>query len=303
MSRAGGACYGPRVSNIVTRFAPSPTGHLHVGHAHSALVGWHAARSAGGRFLLRIEDIDQARCRPEFTAGILKDLAWLGLDWDGPVRIQSEHLADYRGALDRLARQGLTYPCFCTRADIQAEVARADAAPHGPDGPLYPGTCRALAPAEREARMAAGVPFALRLDVARAAAMAGPLTWHDEVAGTVTAEAASHGDVVLARKDAPTSYHLSVTVDDALQGVTLVTRGVDLFAATHVHRLLQALLDLPTPRYRHHKLLTDASGRRLAKRDRAQTLRALRDGGRLPAEVRALAGFADAISRAGGGGR
>jgi glutamyl-Q tRNA(Asp) synthetase len=291
------------VSDTVTRFAPSPTGHLHLGHAHSALVGWQAARRAGGRFLLRIEDIDLSRCRPDFTTAILEDLAWLGLDWDGPVRIQSEHLADYRDALDRLARQGLLYPCFCTRADIAAEVARADAAPHGPDGPRYPGTCRALAPAERDARMAAGAPFALRLDSARAAALVGPLSWQDDIAGTITADAACHGDVVLARKDAPTSYHLAVTVDDARQGVTLVTRGEDLFAATHVHRLLLALLGLPVPRYRHHALITDASGRRLAKRDRAQTLRALRDGGRSPKEVRALAGFADAISRAGGAGR
>jgi glutamyl-Q tRNA(Asp) synthetase len=281
------------MSEIVTRFAPSPTGHLHLGHAHSALVGWHAARDAGGRFLLRIEDIDRGRCRPEFTAGILEDLAWLGLDWDGPVRIQSEHFAEYRAALDRLAGQGLVYPCFCTRADIMAEVARADAAPHGAEGPLYPGTCRGRAAADRDARIAAGAPFALRLDAARAAALAGAQSWQDEVAGTIAADPSSHGDIVLARKDAPTSYHLAVTVDDALQGVTLVTRGADLFAATHVHRLLQALLGLPTPRYRHHPLLTDASGRRLAKRDRAMTLRRLRETGRSPGEARALAGFGD----------
>ena len=281
------------MSDVVTRFAPSPTGHLHLGHAHSALVGWQAARRAGGRFLLRIEDIDRSRCRPEFAAAIREDLAWLGLDWDGPVRIQSEHLAEYRAALDRLARQGLLYPCFCTRADIKAEVARADAAPHGPEGPLYPGTCRALAPSEREARMAAGAPFALRLDVARAVARVGPQSWQDEVAGTIATDPLSHGDVVLARKDAPTSYHLAVTVDDTLQGVTLVTRGEDLFAATHVHRLLQALLGLPTPRYRHHRLITDANGRRFAKRDRAMTLRRLRETGCSPAEARAMAGFAD----------
>ncbi len=281
------------MSDVVTRFAPSPTGHLHLGHAHSALVGWQAARRAGGRFLLRIEDIDRSRCRPEFAAAIREDLAWLGLDWDGPVRIQSEHLAEYRAALDRLARQALLYPCFCTRADIKAEVARADAAPHGPEGPLYPGTCRALAPSEREARMAAGAPFALRLDVARAVARVGPQSWQDEVAGTIAADPLSHGDVVLARKDAPTSYHLAVTVDDTLQGVTLVTRGEDLFAATHVHRLLQALLGLPTPRYRHHPLITDANGRRFAKRDRAMTLRRLRETGCSPAEARAMAGFAD----------
>jgi glutamyl-Q tRNA(Asp) synthetase len=294
------------MSDVVTRFAPSPTGHLHLGHAHSALVGWHAARDAGGRFLLRVEDIDTGRCRPEFTAAIIEDLTWLGLDWDGPVRVQSAHLADYRDALDRLARSELIYPCFCTRADIKAEMARADAAPHGPEGPLYPGTCRALAPAERESRTAAGAPFALRLDMARAVALAGPLSWHDAVAGTVAADPLSHGDVVLARKDAPTSYHLAVTVDDALQGVTLVTRGEDLFAATHVHRLLQALLGLPTPHYRHHPLLTDASGRRFAKRDRAMTLRLLRESGRAPAEVLKMAGFGDGaavITPAGAAGR
>jgi glutamyl-Q tRNA(Asp) synthetase len=279
------------MSAVVTRFAPSPTGHLHLGHAHSALVGWHAARAAGGRFLLRIEDIDGTRCRAEFTAAILDDLAWLGLDWDGAVRVQSEHLADYRAALDRLAAQGLLYPCFCTRAAIKAELDRAAAAPHGADGPLYPGTCRALAADQRAQRIAAGESFALRLDVAAALALTGPLWWEDDGTGRVAAEPASHGDVVLARKDAPTSYHLAVTVDDALQGVSLVTRGVDLFAATHVHRLLQALLRLPVPRYRHHPLLTDAQGRRLAKRDRALTLRALRAAGRSPEDVRAMAGF------------
>ncbi len=280
------------MSAVVTRFAPSPTGHLHLGHAHSALAGWSAARAAGGRFLLRIEDIDRTRCRPAYTAAILEDLAWLELDWQGPVRVQSEHFADHRAALDRLEALGVLYPCFCTRAEIRAEVARADAAPHGPEGPLYPGTCRMLAAEARAARMAGGEAFALRLDVARAAALAGALTWQDDNAGCVTADALSHGDVVLARKDTPTSYHLAVTVDDAVQGVTLVTRGEDLFAATHIHRLLQALLDLPTPRYRHHPLLTDASGRRLAKRDRALTLRALREAGRSPAEVREMAGFA-----------
>ena len=286
------------MSGVITRFAPSPTGHLHLGHAHSALVGWHAARSAGGRFLLRIEDIDRSRCRTELSAGIPRDLAWLGLDWDGPVRVQSEHFDHYRRALDQLAAVGLLYPCFCTRAAIKAEVARAAAAPHGAEGPIYPGTCRSLAPAEREQRIAAGAPYALRLDAERARARAGPLWWEDEIAGRVAADPPSHGDVVLARKDTPASYHLAVTVDDALQGVTLVTRGEDLFAATHVHRLLQALLDLPVPRYRHHRLLTDESGRRLAKRDRAATLKALRDAGATPAEVRAMAGFPDAFAKA-----
>jgi glutamyl-Q tRNA(Asp) synthetase len=279
------------MSAVVTRFAPSPTGHLHLGHAHSALIGWRVAREAGGRFLLRIEDIDGTRCRAEFAAAILDDLAWLGLDWDGAVRVQSEHLADYRAALDRLAAQGLLYPCFCTRAAIKAELDRAAAAPHGPEGPPYPGTCRALAADQRAQRIAAGESFALRLDVAAALALTGPLWWEDDGTGRVTADPASHGDVVLARKDTPTSYHLAVTVDDALQGVSLVTRGDDLFAATHVHRLLQALLGLAVPRYRHHRLLTDADGRRLAKRDRALTLRALRAAGRSPEEVRAMAGF------------
>ncbi len=277
------------MSDLVTRFAPSPTGYLHLGHAHSALIGWQAARAAGGRFLLRIEDIDAGRCRPEFAAAILEDLAWLGLDWDGAVRFQSQHLEDYRQALDRLEKQGLLYPCFCTRAEIKAEIARSGVAPHGPEGPLYPGTCRFLPSKERAARIARGEPFAQRLDMARAVAQTGPLSWEDERAGRVAADPALHGDVVLARKDAPTSYHVAVTVDDALQGVTLVTRGEDLFAATHIHRLLQALLELPTPRYRHHMLLTDAQGRRYAKRDQAWTLRALRGAGRTPAEIRAMA--------------
>jgi glutamyl-Q tRNA(Asp) synthetase len=276
----------------VTRFAPSPTGLLHLGHAYSALFAWTQARQSRGRFLLRIEDIDIGRCREEFVAAIAEDLAWLGLDWDGPVRRQSRHFPDYRAALDRLEGAGLVYPCFCTRAAIQAEIARAGAAPHGSEGPIYPGICRRLSDAERRARIAAGEGYALRLDGARAAERAGPLEWEDAEAGRVVADPSTHGDVVLARKDTPASYHLAVTVDDALQGVTLVTRGKDLFAATHVHRLLQALLGLPTPRYWHHRLLTDASGRRFAKRDRALTLRALREAGRSPAEVRAMAGFA-----------
>jgi glutamyl-Q tRNA(Asp) synthetase len=281
------------MSGLVTRFAPSPTGNLHLGHAHSALIGWQAARSTKGRFLLRIEDIDRTRCHPDFTAGILRDLAWLGVDWDGPVRIQSEHFDDYRAALERLQARGILYPCFCTRAAIKAEVARAAGAPHGAEGPLYPGTCHGLASAERARRIAAGEAYALRLDASHASALTGPLWWEDEIAGRAAADASTHGDVVLARKDTPASYHLAVTVDDALQGVTLVTRGVDLFDATHVHRLLQALLDLPVPRYRHHRLLVNEHGQRLAKRDRAATLEALREAGRTPAEVRALAGFAD----------
>ncbi len=277
--------------SVVTRFAPSPTGLLHLGHAYSALVGWKAARDGGGKFLLRIEDIDRARCREEFTDAILEDLTWLGLDWDGEVRRQSQHLADYRAPLDRLEAMGMIYPCFCTRSAIKAEIEAAIAAPHGADGPLYPGTCRNLSPAERNERKAAGQIFALRLDTAKAADAAGELFWEEEGRGRIRVEPLRQGDVVLARKDTPTSYHLAVTVDDALQGVTLVTRGEDLFVSTHIHRLLQALLGYPAPRYRHHQLLTDASGRRFAKRDNALTLRALRASGKSPAEVRAMAGF------------
>jgi glutamyl-Q tRNA(Asp) synthetase len=266
---------------IVTRFAPSPTGYLHLGHAFSALTAWRRARSAGGRFLLRLEDIDPTRCQPEYAAAILEDLSWLGLDWDGAVRAQSEHLADYADVLDNLRARELLYPCFCSRADIQRRVIAA--APHGPDGgPVYPGTCRALSKAERAAR--ADQPHVLRLDMARA--LIEGLTFAEEAEGTILADPAPFGDVVLARKDTPTSYHLCVTHDDALQGVTLVTRGEDLKPATHLHRLLQALMGWPTPGYAHHRLLTDGSGRRLAKRDRATTLRALRAAGVKPDDLR-----------------
>jgi glutamyl-Q tRNA(Asp) synthetase len=267
------------MADTVTRFAPSPNGYLHLGHALSALTGWRAAREAGGRFLLRIEDIDTGRARPEFEQAIFEDLAWLGLDWETPVRRQSEHFEDYRAALARLDAMGLTYPCFCTRKDIAAEIARSPAAPHGPEGALYPGICRGLDPAEARARAEAGERFAVRLDVAKAMEAAGALRWHDRLAGCQGADPGSLGDVVLARKDIPTSYHLAVTVDDALQGVTLVTRGEDLFHATHIHRLLQALLDLPVPDYHHHGLIRDAAGMRLAKSKGAPALRDLRADG------------------------
>jgi len=277
---------------VVPPLATSPPGYLHLGHAHSALDGWRRARAAGGRFLLRLEDIDATRCRPDFAAAILEDLAWLGLDWDGPVRVQSAHMAEYAAVLEALRRRGLLYPCFCTRAEIERELAGMAAAPHGPEGPPYPGTCRRLSAEEQSARMARGQPYALRLDMAEAlAAVARPLAFHDETAGEVPADPAPFGDVVLARKDTPASYHLCVTHDDAVQGVTLVTRGIDLLAATHVHVLLQALMGWPTPRYAHHALLTDVTGRRLAKRDRAATLRDLRAAGHAPAAVRAMAGF------------
>lgn len=269
---------------IVSRFAPSPTGRLHLGHAFSAWLAHRFARERGGGFLLRLEDIDPGRCREEFVDGIIEDLAWLGLDWDGAVRRQSRHLDDYAAALDQLRRLGLVYPCFCTRKAIADEIAASGHAPHGPDGPTYPGTCRRLGEAERAARLAAE-PHAWRLDMAAAAARTGPLAWHDASAGRVTATPEVFGDVVLARKDAPTSYHLAVVHDDALQGVTDVVRGEDLFAATHVHRLLQALLGLPTPRYHHHALIRDAAGRRLAKRDRAATLAELRAAGVSPQQV------------------
>jgi glutamyl-Q tRNA(Asp) synthetase len=276
---------------IVTRFAPSPTGRLHLGHAYSALFAEAAARQPNGRFLLRIEDIDPARCRPEFEQGVLEDLAWLGLQWETPVRRQSDHLGDYRAALERLESAGLLYPCFCSRKEIQAEVARAVVAPHGPEGPLYPGTCRALSASERKSRISLGRPSALRLDVAAGLARTGPLTWQDIDRGVILAEPQLLGDVVLGRRDAPAGYHLAVSLDDDLQGVNLVTRGEDLLAATHIHRLLQSLLDLATPAYRHHRLLTDDKGERLAKRDGAMTLAALRQAGHAPAEVRAMTGF------------
>ena len=258
------------IRRITTRFAPSPTGRLHLGHACSAILAHDFARDAGGRFLLRIEDIDGTRSREEHVAGIVEDLAWLGLTWDGPVVRQSARLALYEAALDRLRAMGLLYPCFCTRADIAASAS----APHGPSGLVYPGTCRGV---DASGRM--NEPHCWRIDMAKAAALAGPLAWHEAFAGTVEADPLAHGDVVLARKDAPASYHLAVTVDDAAQGVTHVVRGIDLFESTHVHRLLQALLDLPTPEYRHHPLLTGPDGKRLAKRDGAPTLEGLRAGG------------------------
>ena len=269
----------------VTRFAPSPTGLLHLGHAFSALTAWRA-RGPGGNFLLRIEDIDPARCREEFVEAIFEDLAWLGLGWEAPVRRQSENMADYRRALDRLDRQGLTYPCFCTRSEIRKEIENSGRAPHGPDGPVYPGTCR-----NKPARGRAETPHVTRLDTARASAAAGPLRRQEVGRGMIEARPERFGDVVLARKDVPTSYHLSVTVDDHLQGVTLVTRGEDLMLHTDVHRLLQGVLGYEPPAYRHHRLLTDAAGRRLSKRDRDVTIRSLREAGHAPDRVVAMAGL------------
>ena len=278
-----------RAAPIVTRFAPSPTGALHAGHALSAMLAHDLARARGGRFLLRIEDIDPGRVREEHVAGIAADLRWLGLGWDGAIVRQSARLALYAAALGRLRAQRLVYPCFCTRRAIAAEFAASAAAPHGADDARYPGTCRRLPAAERAARIAAGVPHAWRLDMREAVARTGPLIWHDAVAGSVAADPLGQGDVVLARKDAPVSYHLAVTVDDAAQGITDVVRGEDLFAATHVHRILQALLALPTPHYHHHALVCGPDGVRLAKRTGAPTLAALRANGADPAAV--LAGL------------
>jgi glutamyl-Q tRNA(Asp) synthetase len=274
---------------LVTRFAPSPTGYLHLGHVRSALEGWRAARRHdGGRFLLRLEDIDRSRCREEYAAAIEEDLGWLGLSWDGPVRKQSEHFDDYRQALDLLRESGVLYPCFCTRREIQAEIARAGGAPQGGAGPPYPGTCRGLSAEAVAAGQRSGRDYALRLDLVQALALTGPLDWIEEGGNSPhrqVADPAPLGDVVLARKEMPASYHLAVTVDDAIQGVTLVTRGEDLAMATHIHRVLQALLGLRTPHYRHHPLLTDKAGRRLSKRDGALAVRSMRVQGMTSAGI------------------
>jgi glutamyl-Q tRNA(Asp) synthetase len=283
----------------ITRFAPSPTGELHLGHAWAALCAHRAARESGGRFLVRMENLDQARCESRFEAAILADLTWLGLAWDGPVRRQSDCLPAYRAALDSLAGRGVVYPCFCTRGDIAREIEAMAEAPQGPDGPLYPGTCRRLSGGERQVLLASGTAHALRLDVAGALAQLGATrlsfreTGHGPSgeAGRIPVEPALLGDIVLGRKDTGVSYHLAVVVDDADQGISLVTRGDDLFAATHVQRLLQALLGLPEPRYRHHALIRDAHGRRLAKRDRDQTLAALRAAGVTPDDIRRKLGL------------
>jgi glutamyl-Q tRNA(Asp) synthetase len=285
---------------LTTRFAPSPTGHLHLGHAFSARFAYQAAIEASGRFLLRIEDIDQTRCRAEFEASIREDLAWLGLRWEEPARRQSEHFAQYQEALDRLDAMGLLYPCFCTRKEIEAEMARSGQAPHGLEGPPYPGLCRRLAPDERRNKRKMGQNFALRLDLQAALARTGPLCWHDRARGRIDADPRPFGDIVLARKDTPASYHLACTLDDHLQGVTLVTRGQDLFAATHVQRLLQSLLGLDEPLYHHHPLLTGPDGRRFAKRDAGMTLKSLREKGHSPADVLRMAASSPSVASLAG---
>ncbi|MCB9964416.1 MAG: tRNA glutamyl-Q(34) synthetase GluQRS [Rhodospirillales bacterium] len=279
----------PAPAPVVTRFAPSPTGRLHLGHAYSALFAYHFAKDRGGRFILRIEDIDPSRCKAEYIDGIYEDLSWLGLDWDTPVRLQSQHHADYRAALQKLQDCGVLYSCFCTRKEIQDEISRAGYAPHGPEGALYPGTCRSLRGREAQTESPEQTaPFALRLDLAKALAMipASHLFWQEWEEGAVPAQPDLLGDIVVARKDIGTSYHLSVVVDDALQGVTHVTRGVDLRYATPIQRVLQELLGLPVPQYVHHPLLTDERGQRFAKRDRSVTLQELRKSGLRPEDIR-----------------
>jgi glutamyl-Q tRNA(Asp) synthetase len=285
----------------VFRFAPSPNGHLHLGHAFSALLNFDLARQTGGRFLLRIEDIDPTRCKVEFETAIYEDLAWLGIAWEAPVRRQSEHLREYRRAVEKLSAQGLLYPSFESRAEIAKLVAQREAHavwPRDPDGaPLYPGVAKSLSPEARTRLVESGEPYALRLDMAAACARAGDLFWteHGEgllgETGAVTARPEAWGEVVLARKETPTSYHLSVVIDDALQGVTEVVRGQDLFWSTSVHRLLQQLLGLSPPAYRHHRLILDGEGRKLSKSTQATGLRELRAAGATPTDIRRLIGL------------
>ncbi len=290
----------PRSDRPIFRFAPSPNGALHLGHALSAFLNHDMARQSAGRFLLRIEDIDLARCTAEFEAMIYRDLSWLGLSWEEPVRRQSEHFDSYRRALRRLEDMGLVYPAFLTRGEVKARVAEYEAGgaiwPRDPDGsPLYPADDRERGAEERARLIAAGIRHGWRLDVGKAKAMVGaPLSWHetgDGPARRVDADPGIWGDVVLSRSDAPSSYHLSVVVDDALQGVTHVVRGLDLFSATAVHRLLQTLLDLPEPAYHHHRLVLDRDGRKLSKSEGSTGIAALRDEGLPAAGIRRLVGL------------
>ena len=285
----------------VFRFAPSPNGPLHLGHAYSALLNFDLAQKSGGRFLLRIEDIDPTRCRPEFETAIYEDLAWLGINWETPVRRQSEHFGEYRRALETLSDQGVLYPSFESRAEIARLVAEREtegAWPRDPDGaPLYPGTARRLSPDERARLIESGVPYALRLDMEVAVARAGDLAWieqgngPDGETGRIAVRPHAWGDVILARKETPTSYHLSVVIDDFLQGITEVVRGEDLFFATSVHRLLQRLLDLEEPVYRHHRLIRDEAGLKLSKSTGSTGLRELRASGAKAGDIRKYLGF------------
>lgn len=274
---------------MVTRFAPSPTGHLHLGHAYAALFAYELAMDNGGRFLLRYEDIDTTRVRDQYYLAIEQDLAWIGIHWDGtPIR-QKDRLDVYAASLEKLKALNVVYPCFCTRREIQREIDNMAHAPHGPDGEtMYPGTCRALGLAEREDRIARGEAHCWRLDAHCAEALTGPLMFEDKIKGSIQVDAHLLGDVVLARKDIATSYHLAVVTDDYFQHVTDVTRGEDLLPSTHVHRLLQSMLGMPAPVYHHHRLIVDDSGQRLAKRDESLSLAALRGQGKRSEDVLAM---------------
>lgn len=285
-------------TSLATRFAPSPNGHLHPGHAFSALTAWDWAQTHGARFIIRIEDTDRTRSRPAFETSQLEDLRWLGLEWEQPVRRQSDHLNDYAQGLEALTEQGLIYPCFCTRRDI----TNAAIAPHGPEGTIYPGTCRHLSANDRQARLADGTPHALRLDVSAALQQAqhknnGPLTFTEEgtgpkgETGVLPVDPQPMGDPVIARKDGVIAYHLAVVMDDAAQGITHVIRGQDLFFATPLHRVLQTLLNLPAPTYHHHRLIVDDTGERMAKRRGSKSLADLRSDGMTPDDIRQLVGL------------
>ncbi len=288
----------------VFRFAPSPNGHLHLGHAYSAIFTFEAAMAAGGEFLLRIEDIDPLRCKPEYEKSIYEDLAWLGLEWQSPVRRQSEHMDEYKAALAKLAAMGVIYPCFASRSEIKDVLGRRPDQPKDPDGAaLYPGIYKNFPADKAELLMAKGKAFNMRLDMERATSLArqktgGTIRFYEQgkgpagERGKLEVNPGIWGDTVIARKDVPTSYHLSVVIDDALQGISHVTRGQDLFYTTHIHRLLQVLLDLPAPHYNHHDLVRDNNGRRLAKSDGDTSLKTLREQGCTPADVRARIGLA-----------
>jgi|TARA_B110000116_G_C16789997_1_gene563154 glutamyl-Q tRNA(Asp) synthetase len=276
---------------IITRFAPSPTGRLHMGHAYSALFAESLAIVDGGKFFLRIEDIDKNRCREEHVEGIYEDLKWLGICLDSEILFQSTRFDEYKNSINILRGMGVLYPCFCSRKKIEVEQSNVALAPHGPGSPKYSGNCRAIRSEEREGRIAKGEPHSLRLDCSKASAITGELQWFDQLAGNMNMEPSILGDVIISRKDIATSYHLAVTLDDAEQGVTLISRGEDLMESTHVHRMLQCLLGLPVPQWCHHKLITNSAGKRFSKREGSLTLKEMRDSGIKAKDVRGELGF------------
>ncbi|MDB4783333.1 tRNA glutamyl-Q(34) synthetase GluQRS [Verrucomicrobiales bacterium] len=276
---------------VITRFAPSPTGRLHLGHAYSALFAESLANRDGGKFFLRIEDIDKNRCREEHIEGIYEDLKWLGICWDPEVLLQSTRFDEYKNSIKILSQMDVLYPCFCSRKKIEAEQSNVGLAPHGPGSPKYSGNCRGIGFEEKEDRMAKGEIHSWRLDCSKASAITGELQWFDQLAGTMKVEPSILGDVIISRKDIATSYHLAVTLDDAKQGVTLISRGEDLMESTHVHRLLQCLLELPVPQWCHHKLIKNSDGKRFSKREGSLTLKEMRDSGIRAADLRGELGF------------